>query len=165
MGNSRVFVPPTDSSVDMRIRSHIYPASGVKARPAEIAARAKYSRRKGLRYPFAENHLNGIFQQHVHNCQVVGRDGEEEKIFMFFFKRHNKFKQNRSLNALVHPSGTVGTTSNLTIFSDVVVMRMGRNGQYINMRGGDARTADLLMVQTGFTRALVPHNTQLTTSS
>lgn len=131
----------------MRLRSRFYPASGVKARPVLIAARKGDSSHKGLRYPFAENYLEGPFQQHVHNCQVVGKDGGEEKTFMVFFKRHHKFTQNGSLNALVHPSGTAVITSKVAIFSDVVVMRVGSKGQYINMRGDDAHIADLLMVK------------------
>lgn len=119
----------------------------MKARPTLIAARKEDLSHNGLRYPFAENYLDGPFQQHVHNCQVVGRDGGEEKNFMFFFKRHHKFTRNGSLNALVHPSGNAGVASNVVVFSDVVVMRVGRKGQFINMRGGDARFADLLMVK------------------
>lgn len=131
----------------MRLRSRIYPASGRKARPILIAARKGDSNHKGLRYPFPENYLSGPFQQHVHNCQVVGRDGGEERMFMFFFKRHHKFTRNGSLNALVHPSGTAGITSKVEVFSDVVVMRLGMKGQYMHMREGDACIADLLMVE------------------
>lgn len=119
----------------------------MKARPVLVAARKEDPSRKGLRYPFAENYLDGPFQQHVHNCEVVGRDGGEEKNFMFFFKRHHKFIRNASLNALVHHSGNAGVASNVVVFSDVVVMRVGRNGRYINMRKGDARIADVLMVK------------------
>ncbi len=71
----------------------------------------------------------------------------EKKEVMFFFKRHHKFTQNRSLNALVHPSGTAGTALKVVVFSDVVAMRLGDRGQYINMRTGDARVADLLMAK------------------
>lgn len=87
--------------------------------------------------------MDGAFQQHVHNCRVVVIDGEEEKIFTVFFKRHRSFGINNSITALFHPS----TVTSVGVRSDVVVMRMGAKGQFINMRNGDGRVADSMMAR------------------
>ncbi len=116
----------------------MYPANGVKARPVLIATRQ--NKAGNQRYPFVENYLDGSFQQHVHNCQV-DVEGAEKKTFMFFFKRDRRFKGNGSIMALVNPV----TAASVAVYSDVVVMRVGERGQYINMRGSDGHIADLLM--------------------
>lgn len=87
--------------------------------------------------------MDGAFQQHVHNCRVVVVDGAEEKVFMVFYKRHRSFGTNSSITALFHPS----TVTSVGIRSDVVVMRMGAKGQFINMRNKDGRVADSMMAR------------------
>lgn len=74
---------------------------------------------------------------------MVVVDGAEQRTFMVFFKRHRSFDANRSIVGLVHPS----PLASVVVRSDVVVMRMGENGKYINMRTGDGPIADLLMVR------------------
>lgn len=60
---------------------------------------------------------------------------------MMFYKRHPMFAMNSSLNTLVTPPQTP------TVFSDLVVMRMGKRGQYINMRTGDASLVDRVVAK------------------
>ena len=128
-------------STELHLRSRIYPANGVRARPILVHTRERKSDAGKIRYPFAENYLGGTFQQHVHICRVVVLDGAEEKIFAVFFKRHRSFGTNSCIVGLVHPS----TLTSATVHSDVVVMRVGTGGQFINMRGKDGHIADLMM--------------------
>ncbi|KAF9470788.1 hypothetical protein BDN70DRAFT_648252 [Pholiota conissans] len=163
MGNSRKYIPRTSSSVEIDLRSRLYPAEPLSTstrlhpRQINVATRQPNSRAVNQRYPFPENHIGGSSTQPwVHNCLVTVREGRNTYQYMVFFKRHCLLKSNQTLSALV------GKPSRLC--SDAVVMRIGVKAAYVNMRDRDTILADWLMKKfcrkNIFTRSCLP--TQLT---
>ena len=92
------------------------------------------------RYPFAENLISfQRLQPYVHNCLVILAEGPHTYKFMVFFKRHVLLPQNDCLHKLAN-----GPT---ILRSDVVVMSVGVNAAYVNMKGREGVLADWVIKQ------------------
>jgi hypothetical protein len=78
---------------------------------------------------------DAVLQPYVHDCMVTVHEGRHIYQFSVFFKRHCHLRLNQSLHRL-------GGSSH---HGDVVVMRIGSNGCYVNMRDRDTILSDWFM--------------------
>ena len=86
-------------------------------------------------FPCAEAVFGGMkLQPYVHSCIVTVECGVTTSQFMVYFKRHRYLPVNQALPGL-------------DFHGEVLVMRMGRDGTVVNMRGGDGATSDWLSVE------------------
>jgi hypothetical protein len=88
------------------------------------------------RFPLLENHLTGLkIQPFIHDCEVVVHDGRKSHKFQLFCKNHSFLPINTPVRKL----------GNRLWRGDILVMRVGKKGLVVNMRGrSDARLADFL---------------------
>ncbi|KAF8224623.1 hypothetical protein L208DRAFT_1310127, partial [Tricholoma matsutake] len=87
-------------------------------------------------YPYVESVFEGaVLQPYIHDCTITVHEGHHSYCLSVFFKRHCRLQPNQSLHCLWGASHR----------GDVVVMRIGSNGCYVNMRDRDTILSDWFM--------------------
>jgi hypothetical protein len=125
----------------MRLRSRLYPSSGIK--PVQVAVPTRCTRPAreiGPRFPFAESILaEATIQPYVHDCVVQIIEAGRAHQFRVFFKNHRRLQPNQSLPRLRHFHG------------DIVVMRAAvlHPLSVVHMRERDTMLADYLVIRYG----------------
>ncbi|KAF8219168.1 hypothetical protein L208DRAFT_1039113, partial [Tricholoma matsutake] len=87
-------------------------------------------------YPYVESVFEGaVLQPCIHDCTITVHEGHSSYHFSVFFKRHCQLQPNQSLHCFWGARNTGGKVAFTSLFDcDVVVMRIGSNGCYVNMR-------------------------------
>ena len=125
---------------DARIRGRLYPTVGSKASQVLVTSRQDPINFPHTRYPFAESHLDhSRIQPAVHNCAITIHEGPHLYRYMIFFKNHCRLPFNASLASL--SQGQVRSV----LRGDILVMRVGTNYNYVNMRERDTILTDWFM--------------------
>jgi hypothetical protein len=117
-------------SVEANIRARFYPTHGANPQlPRAVMVKTRRANAQSqIQQPFADAFVNGFnIQPWTHNLVVTVDEGVGHQYsYAVFFKRHKKFRPNRSISRLANRSSTLR--------SEVVVMKIGGNG-YVNMGG------------------------------
>jgi hypothetical protein len=89
------------------------------------------------RFPLLEGVLSGLHTQpFIHDCAVTVYELSQAHTFRVFCKNHQFLPTNKPIKIMEPSSCWRG---------DLVVMRSGKKGQVVNMRGRDAALADFLV--------------------
>lgn len=90
-----------------------------------------------MRFPMLESYFIGLqIQPFIHDCLLVVHDRRYSHRFRIFCKNHRSLP----INPVVEQLG------NKLWRGDIIVMRVGKNGSVVNMRGhADAKLSDFLV--------------------